>query len=322
MRGSASGPLGALLLIAPLAAIPVFAIFGVPQFAPVVASPGDDEEGVDVIDAAASSSLGPADSDGKTRAADDLFAPVSPVSPAPDATSSLPRAPRTAVGAGVPSAGSKNPPPGLPSSEVLDQWEIRPDVATGRERRGDADALRRPESTRNAPAGAANDLQIPGEDAGDGRVSAEGFATDLLKPDLSSRKRQNPQPPGRSPAEAPIDKRGLAKGLRSENPGDDSPSLPDGLVSSLSEQSGWQAAARRLKELGIRKYRLESQIEEQKFIFLCSFSSPDNPRVVRRFEAEADNPLEAVENVLEQIDEWRSRENADDEAATLRDEDA
>jgi hypothetical protein len=79
------------------------------------------------------------------------------------------------------------------------------------------------------------------------------------------------------------------------------------LAQSIDEQSGWQDAARRLKKLGIRKYRLESRIDEQNFVFTCALASPDNPQVIRRFEADADNPLEAVEQVLEQIDEWRSR---------------
>jgi hypothetical protein len=74
---------------------------------------------------------------------------------------------------------------------------------------------------------------------------------------------------------------------------------------NLTGQSGWREATRRLKELGIRRYRLESQIEEQTFVFICSFAAVENPRVVRRFEAEADDPLEAVQRVIEEIDEWQ-----------------
>jgi hypothetical protein len=88
----------------------------------------------------------------------------------------------------------------------------------------------------------------------------------------------------------------------------------------MSEQSGWQAAARRLKELGIRKYRLESRIEEQTFTFWCAFASPDNPRVLQRFEDDADTPLEAVQKVLAQIDEWRARDVRNKVASVARDE--
>ena len=87
-----------------------------------------------------------------------------------------------------------------------------------------------------------------------------------------------------------------------------------------SEQSGWQTAARRLKELGIRKYRLDAQIEEQNFIFTCSLTSPDDVRIVRKFEAEADTPLEAVQQALEQIDDWRARGSSDNLAALAPEE--
>jgi hypothetical protein len=74
----------------------------------------------------------------------------------------------------------------------------------------------------------------------------------------------------------------------------------------MSEQSAWQAAARRLKELGIRKYRLVPLLDDVTFTFTCDFATPESTRVVRRFEAVADTPLEAVQDVLSQIDDWRS----------------
>src|SRR5262249_23341470 len=92
MHASASGPLGALLMIAPLAAIPVFAIVGVPQFAPVVASLADNDDDLSNLgDPAAPVSTDPVSTvpvskipvstrgdeprdAGKTT--DDLFAPV------------------------------------------------------------------------------------------------------------------------------------------------------------------------------------------------------------------------------------------------------
>ena len=62
---------------------------------------------------------------------------------------------------------------------------------------------------------------------------------------------------------------------------------------------------------------LLQRIDEQNFVFTCTMASPDNPRVVRRFEADADNPLEAVQQVLEQIDEWRGRGGVDSQTALL-----
>lgn len=43
MSSAATGSLGALLMIAPLAAIPVFAIVGMPRFSSMVAAPGEQE---------------------------------------------------------------------------------------------------------------------------------------------------------------------------------------------------------------------------------------------------------------------------------------
>ncbi|HTI52435.1 MAG TPA: hypothetical protein VL475_15835 [Planctomycetaceae bacterium] len=72
----------------------------------------------------------------------------------------------------------------------------------------------------------------------------------------------------------------------------------------MPEQSGWRAAAERLRELGIRKYRLESKIENQSFLFRCEYPTPENPHVTELFEADADTPLDAVLHTLHQIDEW------------------
>src|SRR5262245_21147172 len=92
MHGSASGPLGALLLIAPLAALPVFAIVGVPQFAPLAASPSDDDdEFADLGDSSATLESRPVESSARSRSADDLFAPF----PESSSRSELNDAPRT-----------------------------------------------------------------------------------------------------------------------------------------------------------------------------------------------------------------------------------
>ncbi|MCA9006587.1 MAG: hypothetical protein KDA70_15045 [Planctomycetaceae bacterium] len=66
----------------------------------------------------------------------------------------------------------------------------------------------------------------------------------------------------------------------------------------------WSAAVQKLNELGIRDYRLEPGARPNEFLFSCSYSPPHNPRVSRRFEAEALDPLMAVIKVLQQVDEW------------------
>ena len=68
----------------------------------------------------------------------------------------------------------------------------------------------------------------------------------------------------------------------------------------------WDQAVQRLKGLGIQKYHLESLPDDGGFSFRCSYTAPDNPRVTRRFESEAPEPLAAVRIVLEQIEDWRA----------------
>lgn len=68
----------------------------------------------------------------------------------------------------------------------------------------------------------------------------------------------------------------------------------------------WQQAVKRLNELEIRNFRLEPGLKPDQFMFVCSYTPPDNPRVSYRFEAEADEPLRAVAKVLEQIETWVS----------------
>lgn len=63
----------------------------------------------------------------------------------------------------------------------------------------------------------------------------------------------------------------------------------------------WRSAVRRLNELGIRQFRLEPGSRDHEFHFSCFLTSRNNPRVTIRFEAEAGDPLQAVEQVLQQI---------------------
>lgn len=66
----------------------------------------------------------------------------------------------------------------------------------------------------------------------------------------------------------------------------------------------WTMARRRLAELGIQQFHLEPGHGADSFLFVCMFAPGDDPRVTRRFEAEAADPLAAVQEVLTQIDAW------------------
>lgn len=72
-------------------------------------------------------------------------------------------------------------------------------------------------------------------------------------------------------------------------------------------QITWNEAVRRLNELGIHDFRLEPGRQFGEFYFACEFAPDRDVRITRRFEAEAQEPLLAVEAVLQQIDEWLSQ---------------
>ncbi|MEX0727388.1 MAG: hypothetical protein WD065_14025 [Planctomycetaceae bacterium] len=65
-------------------------------------------------------------------------------------------------------------------------------------------------------------------------------------------------------------------------------------------QRNWKSAVRELNRLGIEDYRLEPGSRKETFLFRCVSSSDGTPRVVRQFEAEADEPLDAVADVIRQ----------------------
>ena len=74
--------------------------------------------------------------------------------------------------------------------------------------------------------------------------------------------------------------------------------------SSRSATFSWRQASLRLTELGISQFHLESGSAPGSFLFVCVYSPGDAPHVTHRFEAEAEEPLLAVNRVIQQVDEW------------------
>jgi hypothetical protein len=71
--------------------------------------------------------------------------------------------------------------------------------------------------------------------------------------------------------------------------------------------TAWKRAIGRLNALGIQDYQLQPGERDGEFSFSCRFAARSNPHVIHRFEAEAADPLEAVNQVLRQVDDWRAR---------------
>jgi len=83
-----------------------------------------------------------------------------------------------------------------------------------------------------------------------------------------------------------------------------------GRVTASATRSGqvetltWQQAVDRLNQLGIRTFRLTPDAGQNGYRFVCLVTSVDDPRISRRFEAESIDPLIAVGDVLAQVENW------------------
>lgn len=205
MRSKAQGPIATLMLLLPLLALPLLAVFGIPQFAPAVASPvttgrEDDDQRAD---------------HSRHYSADDLFAS---------------------------SANPTDPFAETPTAHVDHQLPPRRPL------------------NRDVKTSATPQSPIPRESRS--RLSSV-MGTQRLA----------------APAESPAAK------------------APQPLT--------WNAAVARLRAMGIRHFRLESGDRPDQFVFVCSFHPAGNPRITRRFEAEASDPLVAVSSALAQVEAWR-----------------
>ncbi len=75
----------------------------------------------------------------------------------------------------------------------------------------------------------------------------------------------------------------------------------------VGSDPSWENAALRLQEMGIDDYRLERGHNGESYLFICQFAPGGDARIIQRFEAEAAEPFDAVQQVLTQIDDWRER---------------
>lgn len=72
----------------------------------------------------------------------------------------------------------------------------------------------------------------------------------------------------------------------------------------------WKEARRKLADLGVSQFHLEPGLSGDEFLFACLLTPGGDASVTQRFEAEAADPLVAVEQVLTQIDQWLSQQYA------------
>lgn len=293
-----------LAMFIPLLAVPFLAAIGIPQFTPTAASSEDAPPELGPLERV---EIGVGESLHHGTRADDLFAPFTK-----DGA-------RTGAAAGQPAPERSEPKWDDPfqqwgTAEAPPAREPRPAVTLD-EPRGEplGDAPGWPGSTRSS-ANAGRQLRDPDSAASASTASAPAHEwlslDDEARSPFGDRERQDrpapPAPPDRhsdAPAGRPFTDAPAENPLFETGDADREETRPTIDKKPLT----WQAAVRRLGDLGIRDFQLKPGQGEGQFHFACTFTPPESPRIVHRFEAEALEPLAAVEKVIRQIEAWRGR---------------
>ncbi|MBT4867088.1 MAG: hypothetical protein HON53_18445 [Planctomycetaceae bacterium] len=296
MRVQGSGSATWLILFV-LGVAAVVGVFGLPQFAPVIASSehvsGGDQLSGDIVSfhqAGAGESM--------AQGVEDLFAPFDDVtetgsSPAQDAFRPL----------------------NVDRLENRESSEPRITNLFGKssqQPRGDFDEIARESRSteheiadRRASNTSARDRFSPANERLDQQFSAD--RSDVNPSDERPNRREFDSRFGRDDTEtstaiAEVDNR---EPFHRTVPADDS-RLQE-TTAAIRQPQTWREVVSRLNSLGIRDYRLSAGKQPNEFHFSCFFSPKENPRVTHRFEAQADEPLLAVQQVLTQIDQSQNR---------------
>jgi len=296
MHAAGTGPIKTLVAIGFVVVIPLIAVFGIPERESVVASSGgDDAQRVRQHPVGVGESVhhqsddlfadfphDPAVRVGSDSAGDPLTVAVSSrdpfqVDPSTAATSGDPFLERTPAVPATALAGWSLQRPEESSPPVVGRFASRAAAGPGE------DDLRTASNVKPAvPADGKAAAALPGNTT-TAQTASGGRA---------SRSRSGPKPvrhhdsqPTGQPSATPK----AAPGAKSPVP------------------QTWRAAVRRLNELGIHQFRLEPGGRPNEFHFHCSFTPSDTPRLTHRFEAEATEPLRAVQKVIAQVEQWLQR---------------
>ncbi len=278
MRSKTNDFLSTVLMLIPLVAVPMLAIFGIPEFAPVKKSSlsendlfnSDDSSRSQFEEISFDSSSHEIDLGGEGLLSEQNR------SDRDDHFEKMASSQRDAL----------NREEWLPPAGALDGWELEkapPQLTLNQKsvKLKSSDSLPAPAMDESPIQQAA----FEGESPTSGGVASFGQEIRQIKNE------DNPFEPSESAQPAAVKEVDQQFRLRAER-------------MLRRDPTTWSAAVKKLNELGIRDYRLEPGVRPQEFLFSCSYSPPQNPRISRRFEAEALDPLQAVINVLQQVDEW------------------
>lgn len=292
MRSSGNGPFGVLLLAAPLVAVPLLAIFGIPQFAPGVdagsltehAEVGFDD---DLSDARPSKS--------RRRSSDDLFDPLQETS-GDDLF-----ADQTETDSSAADSDDWEPP-----AEALKGYRM----AQPEEQFADA-------SNSEEWFEKSSELENGDSDEFDRGLSRQGLKDrNLAQEEVDYDRPQSQRHRGSRDLDSVNPPRELSfedddVKLAKHESFDDSPNRSGKDDSVVVEEFSWRQASRRLRELGDNvKHYFDYDIEKETYSFHCELSPLDDPGVVQEFQAQGHEPLTTVREVIKQVERWSRNRQA------------
>lgn len=295
-----------LLMLIPMTAVPVMAIFGIPQFFPVSASPFERPDEADRPAQSLERRVGQSHAllvrsiSTEPAKSVDLFQPY-------DAGVSSTTSSNAGVVANAASiklarhrTAWQDPLGGLKDSSVAN-FRANKNIAS---RSGTRSAATTSSRQRSNQAGRTTAESFSGQAAIPPRRSvATGSNSDLPSPDIFSDDRASVRPTSLR-SDVPRSAQASDDSRRQSQPSPDKAARRVSPAPTLPETITWREAVDRLNELGIRTFRLTPDAGQNGYRFVCLVTSVDDPRISRRFEAESPEPLVAVGNVLEQVENW------------------
>jgi hypothetical protein len=289
MRSPLSGSIATCLIFVPLVAVPLLAVLGMPQLPTTATNVASDDLKF------------AADDPAQTAGNSDLAAPV-----------------RVSDSRGDPAALTREPRSASKDSDPFAEFSRDSDASRQHAASSGKSGLSPRRSQRwsegnGLPQKAILSLDRPNDDhvsLGPSERPVASGSADEQPTDRSGREASANMPGGRRAlpeAEAVVALASeSAAGSPSANALAENRRSAEPQPSSINATS-WKRAVSRLNALGIHDYQLQPGEREGEFNFSCRFAARSNPRVIHRFEAEAADPLDAVNQVLRQLDEWRAR---------------
>lgn len=287
MRSSGNGPFGVLLLAAPLVAVPLLAIFGIPQFAPGVdagslyehADTGFEDE----------TDFSRPTKKSRRSSIEDLFDPL-----------------EDNVGDDIASEDSSSDD-WEPPAEALQGYRMAPPEEQFADASSSEEWFEKSQELENE-GDAANELDQDEFDRGKSRQGLE--ESNRAKEEVDyDRPRNNRRGSGRdleevSPPEELAFEDDEIMQAKYESDGE-SRRRKGNQDSVVVEEFSWRQASRRLRELGDNvKHYFDYDIEKETYVFHCELSPHDDPGVVQEFQAQGHEPLTTVREVIKQVERW------------------